>query len=316
MGLLDFIRKRNRVTEDRYEAIAPRFDLPVGQEGASAGPGGIARANSKACLPAVARRPRTDGADKAKAVWYVTDLHLDHRLAKEVGASASVAEAAAFAGRAAQELVESAAIDFKNDILLVGGDTAASPLFWGAFFSGVRPSFLESSLGSFVQPGPLFVVACLGNHELFAAPRVNEKAGRLVKTIEDVVAEYGGHYPYCSVTVLENALLLVREGFAREVWDERRILEASDQELSAALHDSSTAVLGGIGFTGLEPVHNASMGYYGNLVATVEEDRARSAKMAAVHDKGARCGSDVEVVVLTHTPAKSWLPGQPIPGWV
>ena len=225
-------------------------------------------------------------------------------------------EAARFAACAAEELVESAAIDFASDILLVGGDTAASPLLWSALFQGIRPAYAESSLGSFQPLKRLRVVACLGNHELLSASCADKDHDRNAMAFENAVSSYGGAFPWCVVTVLENALFLMKGHRETEVWGERRILEASEQELAEALHDSSIAILGGIGFTGLEPVHNATEGYYGNIVASVEEDCERSARMAAVHDKVARCASDIEVIVLTHTPAKSWLPSQPVPGWV
>lgn len=116
-------------------------------------------------------------------------------------------------------------------------------------------------------------------------------------------------------TLLENELLIVYKGLRSEILDEETILNASDEELAEVCANSTFLVLGGIGFSGLNPVFNAEMGLYRAAVST-EEDIARSKRFRAVYEKVLASAENLRVIVLTHTQMADWSDAQYNPKWI
>lgn len=98
--------------------------------------------------------------------------------------------------------------------------------------------------------------------------------------------------------------------------EEEQILSASEADLHDICSKASLIVLGGIGFSGLNERFNATRGLYRSAVTTREEDETLSAQFLSVYDKLMRCASEMQVIVLTHTPVTDWLSVEVNPKWI
>lgn len=243
--------------------------------------------------------PRT-GASFEMAAYYVSDVHLEFQLAgrhpDRVGDARLL--------RSVDEFVEDMVVvgdgsrrTAPGECLLVAGDVASTPRLTKRFYRRCSELFTGG-----------LVIGVLGNHELwgYATPE---------KAVEKHRAMLDG------VVLLENELFVCHETCAtsyprrtmRHSGDE--VLSMGDDELRSYLRTCSLIVLGGLGYTGCEPVWNASRGIYRTTVTTIEEDRARSERFERLHEKVRRCAGDLHVIVLTHTPIESWTRALPQPSW-
>ena len=79
----------------------------------------------------------------------------------------------------------------------------------------------------------------------------------------------------------------------------------STEELTDICQNSTFLLLGGLGFSGLNPTYNAKSGLYRNTI-TQEEDIRRTNRFQMVYEKISICAKDCRVLVLTHTPITDW----------
>ena len=115
--------------------------------------------------------------------------------------------------------------------------------------------------------------------------------------------------------LLENELLVHPFGKEWKKLTENEILTCEPEYLRHICETSYFTVLGGIGFTGNNPVDNATKGYYQDTI-TYSEDALRTERFARVYEKILLCADDNKVVVLTHTPMRDWSTKQYNPNWV
>lgn len=99
---------------------------------------------------------------------------------------------------------------------------------------------------------------------------------------------------------MENQLYLEYKGRRKVVLNEKGILDSSIDELTEACKKSSLIILGGIGFSGLNPAFNANTILYNSSI-TLEVDIERTKRFRAVYEKVLSCARDLRVIVLTHT---------------
>ena len=131
-------------------------------------------------------------------------------------------------------------------------------------------------------------------------------AGVAARSADDLIRQYRETFSRTDVLFLENALLLRYHNERDRLLQEEEILALEDDELKAQCNESSLVVLGGIGFSGNNPLYNASTGLYGKTVVSLEEDQERSERFEALHEKLKRCAYDKRVIVLTHMPVENW----------
>ena len=97
---------------------------------------------------------------------------------------------------------------------------------------------------------------------------------------------------------------------------EQQILTADDEDLREICAGASLVVLGGNGFTGMNPRFNASLGMYRDTLTSVQEDGALSARFRAVYEKLRTVAADQPMVIFTHTPMGNWSDRTYEPGWI
>lgn len=235
-------------------------------------------------------------------IYYITDIHLEHQLAEHPRdiAKLSLPEMRCRINDKISELL--ASVPDTHDTLLIGGDVADSIELEALFYKQLS-SILDGWQGR--------IIAVLGNHELWDGDPMGLKPAR---PIDEIVADYRQEMP-SKVTLLENELFIVYKGLRSEILDEQTILNAKVEELTEVCANSTFLLLGGIGFSGLNPVYNAEMGLYRATVST-EEDIARSRRFRAVYEKVLASAENLRVIVLTHTPMVDWSDARYNPKWI
>lgn len=230
-------------------------------------------------------------------IYYITDIHLEHHLpAKEYK---DFKEIETFIQKKVEELIPSLKFG-RQGIILIGGDVACNLPFVSYFYKCLRDNC------------NMPIISVLGNHELWDGNFWGFRESRLIDTI---IGDYKDAIEYYDTYLLENELYLQYKGYKKVRLDEKKILEVCDAELTEICEKSSIIILGGLGFSGLEPKFNASMGLYRNTV-TLEEDRKRSDRFRIVYEKVRKCAGDKHVIVLTHTPINNWTYDTPNPKWI
>lgn len=199
-------------------------------------------------------------------VYYISDIHIEHQL-KLVGKT--ISEIEAIVTNKVDELVNSVQ---DQGTVLIAGDVANSIDLEKMFYEALRCA-LSRRWGF-----SLTILSVLGNHELWDGDPMGVSKSR---SVDEIIQDYR---QVLGDTLLENELYLEYKRQRRVRIDEITLLEADPDELSDICRKSTFIVLGGIGFSGLNPKFNASMGLYRNAVTT-EEDIIRSKRFQAVYKK-------------------------------
>ena len=243
----------------------------------------------------------SDAKGANNVIYYITDIHLEHQLVKRPGdiLKLSLPEVRRCIKEKIAELLTSVPNTYET--LLIGGDVADSvelvTLFYEqlASFDGWRGR----------------IIAVLGNHELWDG---NPTGLKPTRPIDEIIDNYRQAMPN-KVILLENELLVVYKGLYSEILNEETILNASIEELTEICANSTFLLFGGIGFSGLNPVYNATKGLY-RATVSIEEDIARSKRFRMVYEKILVCAENLRVIVLTHTQIKDWTNAQYNPKWI
>ena len=236
------------------------------------------------------------GEEALSRVYYISDIHLDHKLSKAFPHQATKAEIAQYISEFVQKMLSNSAINMYRDYLLIAGDVSEWFEISKIFYRKLRLKY----------KGRVLVV--LGNHELW-----NNQS----QSVDDTIQQYRDFLKSKGIGLLHNDLFLVekhtgRVGFMRE----ERLKTIEPQELRTLIVKSPIAILGGIGFSGLCTEHNATTGLYRNAVKTLAEDMAQSERFEAVYKKIAAVANKNNVIVLTHTPKENWTNEGYIKNWI
>lgn len=239
--------------------------------------------------------------------YYISDLHLEHQLGLGGMHQKEVENAIRLA---VIRMVASANVgSTRGGILLISGDISNGLPIEKLFYSYLCKIWNGT------------VVSVLGNHELWDFYNDPNE----VRSVDEIVCDYRRAITrtelnmqklICQSFLLENDLLLY---YFDEQWvtlDETTILEVSPERLSELCRKSSIIILGGVGFSGYNPVNNAGLGYYGTSLLSVEDDKVRSNRFRALYEKVLRCARDLKVIVLTHTPMQDWSPEGYNQSWI
>lgn len=230
-----------------------------------------------------------------KTVYYIADIHLEHQL-ELVGQS--LYEIKHRIKDKVAELLASVP-NTSEDILLIGGDVADSTKLEKLFYDELALRWGGK------------IISVLGNHELWDGDPLGIKPAR---SVDEIIDAYYEVMPY-RVTMLENKLYVLHKGVEPIILDEAELLTMRSEELSQICSESTFLVLGGIGFSGLNPHYNADMGLYRSTVS-MGEDKSRSLRFRAVYEKVLQCAKDLQVIILTHTQMANWSDAQYNPKWI
>lgn len=194
-------------------------------------------------------------------------------------------------------------IEGKEGILLIGGDVA----------NGVGLSRLFYKILSQKWSGRIFCV--LGNHELWDFYTTN--LYDYPRNVEEIVDDYREMIRACQgVTLLENQLYVLYKNQKTAIISAEDIIDASTEELGDIIHKSTLVILGGLGYSGLNPRYNANSGIYNSTITSLSEDKHRAEIFNSVYCKVKQSAYDSKVIVLTHTPVYDWNLEPYNPNWI
>lgn len=245
--------------------------------------------------------------------FYITDLHLDHRIAKEFKKRATRDDVTRFI-RGIVDKLDLDRISENKDVsmynlelnayLLIGGDVASDFELAQIFYRELAERWYSKH-----------IIVILGNHDLWdigIAPGLN--------CISDVVAQYEALFEELEIIFLQNSLLTLdfdphgTEQF--HIFNEDAILSADSQWFSRRFSNSRMLILGGLGFSGYNPIYNATVGLYSNAILTREEDVEMTSRFEAIYNRLHKFLGDKPLIVLSHTQKDNWSNLPYNPEWV
>lgn len=236
--------------------------------------------------------------------YYVSDLHLDHKLARRFPSGATKLEIHEHVEAFVQSMVSEVPLDDRRGSpLLVLGDTTCSIDVATLFYSTLRSHW----------PGTILVT--LGNHELWDY-RGREGLNRPTPSVTDVTCRYRKMLKELGIHLLQDDVVFRYRGRRFIHFDQSALERLDDSKLQRILGRSSLIFLGGIGFSGLCEEFNASTGIYRDTVSTVREDLDLSAGMSNLHERIRLLAPKGNVIVATHMPLRCWSEAGYQSGWV
>lgn len=234
--------------------------------------------------------------------FYVSDIHLCHRVLHKFKRRATKEEVRWYVKFLAQKMVASVGTVPNNSYLLIAGDTSSEFEMTKIFYE---------ELVYLWKPQKIVVIH--GNHELWDP----------WDEVENNIQVYREFFKGLEITFLQNDLLLVEDRHKQSILSEDKILELSEEELRELAQKCSIAVLGGIGFSGLNDKYNAVNMRYGKFF-----EESESAEVALKRDISETCRFDNiyrkllqalpnnKVIVLTHMQKWDWNADSHNPNWI
>ncbi|MBR6046112.1 MAG: DUF4116 domain-containing protein [Ruminococcus sp.] len=238
-------------------------------------------------------------------LYYVTDIHIEHQLKNHAeDGDLTGAKIDSFISYKITEMLEG--VTDKYSTLLIGGDVAGSIPITNLFYMRLSEQWEGR------------IIAVMGNHELWNGHPDPKKDRYVSPPIDVIVKKYDQEvFEPNNITLLQNSLYIsCKELNVKHLLSEDEILSCPDDVLEAILAHSSLIILGGIGFSGLNPFRNATIGLYRAAITTLEADFAETKRFADVYDKVERCARDQRVIVLTHTQVEDWTNKRCNPNWI
>ena len=188
---------------------------------------------------------------------------------------------------------------------LIAGDTAFTPEIARRFYQTIYAGNTGDE-----------VIYVLGNHEIWSYDRTIPFSN----FINQRKKEWDGN-------LLHNDLLLYswnddnwnwykKNRYMRKaVYSYYEVMEMTDEELRDVMKKAIVRILGSTGFSGYSEESNAYTGIYRNAI-TPEEDLKHTLRFEAMYERIRKVASDLQLIVLTHTPKESWSKGPYEPMWM
>ena len=247
-------------------------------------------------------------------IHYVSDIHVEHQLQKQKDESMNpIKKEQYIINLLDKKIKEMFSENPSGEMLLIAGDVADSVNVERLFYERMD-QYLSSCMPGWTG---YKVICVLGNHELWDGTKEIDwnNPEFISRPIEAIIDDYREALND-NVILLENELFIEFKGDKELVVKESQILKASDRDLTELLSKCTMIILGGIGFSGLNPVHNASIGLYRKTITSVDEDLKRSKCFRMIYEKVRRCASEKRVIVLTHTPVYDWTNDECQKNWI
>lgn len=221
-------------------------------------------------------------------IFYISDIHLIHKIKTEFQDNATEAKITEYIKQVVSKIVES--VGNSRPYLLIAGDVSSDFTITKIFYETLSRMWIARNR----------IIAILGNHELWGFD----------SKLDEIIEKYQQLFTKLNIIFLHNKLLVVR---SREV----SILSYQDLEKPYNKTDAEYLnirfmVLGGLAFSGLDKKFNAKKGLYRSAVVGIQQDKTETKKFTDLYNRVNTFFSDKPVVVLTHTPLKSWLKTQQI----
>lgn len=235
---------------------------------------------------------------KNLCVCYISDLHLDAKIAKKYPNEINMNEIRDFLAQKIDGLKKSIPTfdnvlwntynDPSNRInVVIVGDVSCNFEIFKSFFYIYREKISN----------PTFFV--LGNHELWDKTLI-----RKCKTLSAIIEKYREFLSSQKIVLLENQLFLPCE--EKHLLGEKEIMSMSTPELNALISRNIYAIFGGIGYSGLNESVNYSGGIYRSAPLNRTVEKGLSRKVALLHEKISDAASKEPIIWATHMPKEDW----------
>lgn len=218
-------------------------------------------------------------------IYYISDLHLFHML-KNRGVENEADVIQIIRGVAESIEKESG----YHRYILINGDTSLD--------SSVFELFLEelyNSIGKYKK-----VIFTIGNHDIWAYS--DKTYGEIVDIYRSLLEEYGMY-------LLQNDVLYEDEDEDLKHICEQELEISDASELRAKTRRAKLLFFGGTGFSGYNPLFNASFGLYRNN-STIGYDRdfeySETRKIEGLYRKICAAFCNKNVIIMTHMPLPDW----------
>lgn len=225
------------------------------------------------------------GDEQGHKVFYVSDLHLIHRL-KNIGYKSTDDVVCII-----QNIIDcllNRVYSWKG-IILIGGDTSSDFSLFKLFIELLRKTLDETRV-------KLQVVFTLGNHELwdFAGFQLDEIVEKYKKVLTDN-----------NMFLLQNNILLKDECNNIEGISTDELLNLSKAELLNRVKCARLILFGGLGFAGKNEEFNANQFIYRQTINR-QQEISESITFDELYKKVCEKLSDKRVIIFTHMPQKDW----------
>lgn len=241
-------------------------------------------------------------------ILYISDLHINHKLIKKFTSEVNEYELTKYLEEIILKLKNTIPqFPFNKQILIVG-DISFNFLVFKKFFAIYREHIFSQT----------FVV--LGNHELWDKSLIKKCV-----SIEKMIDEYRKFLKDINIELLENQLYIPiaqknivrnRTFFTSQIYSETEILDMSNEDLRKLFSHNGYAILGGIGYAGLNQNFNCNHGIYRSANITREEEILRSMRFEALHRKLSNVVPDKKIFIVSHMPKTDWTNDNYVNNWV
>ncbi len=232
-----------------------------------------------------------DLTETESVVFYISDIHLDHKVARRFPDDFNEFELNAYF----KEIAEGFKKDMQgceHGVLFILGDVSFSHDLLLRFLHCLRK----------MLPEQIYFV--LGNHEIWDASASGERA------LDDYINHLRVELKSRGIILLENDLAFPFKGdgsVIKPVYSETELFRMSDAEIKDLFRFSGVAFLGGMGFSGLNEALNADHGLYGTSVVDRKLEKERSVRFSTLHERlKSIVPENRQVVVATHMPVTDW----------
>lgn len=237
-----------------------------------------------------------DGSNNNRRIYYISDIHLCHKIAKKFPKHASYIEIIHFIKSLINHLIIDAEL---YDCLLIGGDTSSSFELTKIFFRLLRKKWKG------------FIITVLGNHEIWNSDNEISNCG-----LDDIIQKYRDFFDELeNIILLQNDLLFFHEGGIK-LLSEEEILNSNDDHLKDLSNRSRLIMLGGLGFSGLNDRYNALCGLYRETLKTLTEDQIQSDRFNKIYNHVKNSLDKTKLIVFTHTQKENWNTDEYVKRWI
>ena len=237
-----------------------------------------------------------------RKIFYITDIHLNHRLIDRFPNHATFDEIRLFIQKYVRKMITNARDKGYDDYLLIGGDVSFCFDISEMFYTELCKHWTPSK-----------IVVILGNHELWDFNRFGEKTSN--SSLEDIIEKYRALFSKLGISFLQNALLIGKQ-YSASIISEKDILDRSIDELRSLTLDSNLIIFGGIGFSAYNANFNATQGIYRNAITSLQMDLQYTQQSELVYNKLCEAFSKDKVIVLSHMPPRDWTKRDLVPNWI
>ena len=237
-----------------------------------------------------------------RKIFYITDIHLNHRLIDRFPKYATFDEIKFFIQKYVRKIIKTACNKGVDDYILIGGDVS--------FCFDISKIFY-TELCKYWTPSKIVVI--LGNHELWDFNRYGVKASNC--SLEDIIEKYKLLFSELGISFLQNSLLIVKQ-YSSSIISEKDILDRNTNELRAMALDSNLIIFGGIGFSAYNLEFNATKGIYRNAITSLQNDLQYTQQSELVYNKLYEAFFEDKIIILSHMPPKDWSKRDLVPNWI